>query len=128
MTTAVTFLSLFIYLRHPRDFTSHTSQRGTLYIYGWLAGVQGARQTLHVFLNVFGVDLAENVNVAIGEKQCPPSCQCFGRCAPFCQMLKNDFANPSWRIRQGHRGGRQNERKMTQMMNHEPHQEVNDKQ
>ena len=29
----VTFVSLFIYLRHPRDITSHTSRRGTLYYY-----------------------------------------------------------------------------------------------
>ena len=29
----VTFVSLFINLRHPRDFTSHTYRRGTLYIY-----------------------------------------------------------------------------------------------
>ena len=27
----VTFVSLFINLRHPRDFTSHTSRKGTLY-------------------------------------------------------------------------------------------------
>ena len=33
----VTFVSLFINLRHPRDFTSHTSRRGTLYIYTWCA-------------------------------------------------------------------------------------------
>ena len=29
----VTFVSLFINLGHPRDLTSHTSRRGTLYIY-----------------------------------------------------------------------------------------------
>ena len=29
----VTFVSLFINLHHPRDFTSHTSRRGTLYYY-----------------------------------------------------------------------------------------------
>ena len=29
----VTFVSLFMNLRHPRDFTSHTSWRGTLYVY-----------------------------------------------------------------------------------------------
>ena len=28
-------MSLFINLRHPRDFTSHTSRRGTLYIYSY---------------------------------------------------------------------------------------------
>ena len=34
----VTFVSLFISLRHSRDFTSHKSRRGTLYIYikNWL--------------------------------------------------------------------------------------------
>ena len=29
----VTFVSLSINLPHPRDFTSHTSRRGTLYVY-----------------------------------------------------------------------------------------------
>ena len=29
----VAFVSFFINLRHPRDLTSHTSRRGTLYIY-----------------------------------------------------------------------------------------------
>ena len=29
----ITFVSPFINLRHRRDFTSHTSRRGTLYIY-----------------------------------------------------------------------------------------------
>ena len=31
--SCVTFVSLFINLRHPREFTSHTSRRGTLCIY-----------------------------------------------------------------------------------------------
>ena len=40
---------------------------------GWLGGVQEARQTLQVF------DLTENMDVGVGEKQCPPFCQmpCF---------------------------------------------------
>ena len=29
----VSFVSLFINLCHPRDFTSHISRRGTLYVY-----------------------------------------------------------------------------------------------
>ena len=29
----VTFVSLLINLRNPRDFTSHTSRRGTLHVY-----------------------------------------------------------------------------------------------
>ena len=34
----VTFVSIFINLGHPRDFTSHKSRRGTLYIYiGWVS-------------------------------------------------------------------------------------------
>ena len=33
---SVTFVPLFINLRHPRDFTSHTSRRGTLYYYVYM--------------------------------------------------------------------------------------------
>ena len=48
---------------------------------------------------VFGVDLTENMDVAVGETLCPPFCQGFGGgCIPFCQML---FMLPTW-YRSGH--------------------------
>ena len=31
----------------------------------------------------------ENMDVAAGEKQCLPFCQCFGGCTYFCQMVFN---------------------------------------
>ena len=66
---------------HSRSLTVHSRKKKTKTLNGWEVSGELAKRCRFWF----GDNLTENMDVAVGEKQCPPFCQWFflGRVYPF---------------------------------------------
>ena len=61
-------------------------------------GWQESREHDKRYIFLFGVDLTENMDVAVGEKLCPPFCQGFSGMYPF---LSNACSNLAGQVGSG---------------------------
>ena len=76
---------------HSRSLTVHSRKKKTKTLNGWEVSGELAKRCRFWF----GDNLTENMDVAVGEKQCPPFCQWSGGVCPFLSNAL--FLLYSWR-------------------------------